>query len=47
MLLTQLLGLLTAFIGQNLTLSIVREVWPNAKLDDLDFGKGENNEERK
>ena len=37
-LLAQLLGLLVAFIGKNLTLSLVREVWPNAKLDDLEFG---------
>jgi hypothetical protein len=34
----QLLGLLVAFIGENLTLGLVREVWPNAKLDGLEFG---------
>jgi hypothetical protein len=46
-LLAQLLGLLVAFIGENLTLSLVREVRPKAPLDDLDFGKGENIEKRK
>ena len=38
MLLAQLLGLLVAFVGKNLTLRLVREVWPNSKLDGLDFG---------
>jgi hypothetical protein len=38
-LVAQLLGLLTAFIGQTLTLRFVREVWPEVPLDDLDFGK--------
>jgi hypothetical protein len=33
----QLLGLLVAFIGENLTLGLVREVWPNATLDGLAF----------
>ena len=37
-LLAQLLGLLVAFIGENLTLRVVREVWPQAPLDDLDLG---------
>ena len=40
-LLAQLLGLLVAFIGESLTLRLVREVWPQLPLDDLDFGKGE------
>src|SRR5580698_10873293 len=35
-LLAQLLGLLVAFIGGNLTLRLVREVWPKASLDDFD-----------
>ena len=39
-LLAQLLGLLLAFIGENLTVRLVREVWPNLSLSDLDFGKG-------
>jgi len=38
-LLAQLLGLLVAFIGENLTLRLVREVWPKLSLDDLGFGK--------
>ena len=37
-LLAQLLGLLVAFIGENLTLRLVREVWPKLSLNDLDFG---------
>jgi hypothetical protein len=36
-----LLGLLVAFIGENLTLRMVRDVWPKLSLNDLDFGKGE------
>ena len=39
-LLAQLLGLLVAFIGKNLTLSLVREAWPKVRLDDLDFDDG-------
>ena len=31
-LLTQLLGLLVAFIGENLTVRLVQEVWPKLKL---------------
>jgi hypothetical protein len=38
-LLAQLLGLLVAFIGENLTLRLVRDVWPKLSLDNLDFGK--------
>ena len=43
-LLAQLLGLLVAFIGEKLTLRLVREVWPQVPLDDLDFGKGGKDE---
>jgi hypothetical protein len=46
-LLAQLLGLLVAFIGENLTLHLVREVWPKLSLTDLDFGKGDKNEKAK
>ena len=42
-LLAQLLGLLVAFIGENLTLRMVREVWPKIPLQDLDFGNAEKN----
>ena len=43
-LLAQLLGLLVAFIGERLTLSLVREIWPRIPLNDLDFGNGDKNE---
>ena len=46
-LLAQLLGLLVAFIGEDLTLRLVREVWPKLPLNDLDFGKGDKNEKAK
>ena len=38
-LLAQLLGSLVAFIGEDLTLHLVREVWLNIPINDLDFGK--------
>jgi len=38
-LLAQLLGSLVAFIGEDLTLHLVREVWPNIPIDDFDFGE--------
>ena len=38
-LLAGLLGLLAAFIGEKLTLQLVREVWPKLSLNDLDFSK--------
>jgi hypothetical protein len=37
-LVAQLLALLQAFIGENLTLQLVREVWPEMSADDLDAG---------
>jgi hypothetical protein len=40
----QLLGLLVAFIGENLTVSLVRDVWPKARLTTVDFGNGVKNE---
>jgi hypothetical protein len=43
-LLAQLLGLLVAFIGENLTLRLVREIWPGIPVGDLDFGNGGKNE---
>src|SRR5215210_1553871 len=47
-LLAQLLGLLVTFIGEKLTLSLVREVWPSAKLDGLAFDtERKKNEKRK
>ena len=46
-LLAQLLGLLVAFIGESLTLRLVREVWPKVPLNDLDLGNGGKNEKTK
>jgi hypothetical protein len=46
-LLAQLLGLLVTFIGEDLTLRLVREVWPKLSLNSLDFGKGDKNEKPK
>jgi len=46
-LLAQLLGLLVAFIGENLTLRLVREIWPKAPLNDLDFRIGHEYEKTK
>lgn len=42
-LVAQLLDLLVAFIGEKLMLRIVCDVWPKLSLNDLDFGKGDNN----
>jgi hypothetical protein len=46
-LLAQLLGLLVAFIGEELTLRLVLEVWPKLSLNDLDLGTGDKNEKAK
>jgi hypothetical protein len=43
----QLLGLLGAFIGEHLTLSLVRETWPDLAAGDLDFNQGNQNEKTK
>ena len=40
-LLAQLLGLLVDFVGENLTLRLVREVWPKLPLDDFDFDESD------
>lgn len=40
-LLAELLGLLHAFIGETLTLRLLRETWPNAVFDDCESGEGE------
>lgn len=37
--LAQLLGLLVAFIGENLTLRMMGNVWPKLALTDLNFGE--------
>lgn len=46
-LVAQLLGLLLAFIGENLTLRLLREVWPRVPLDDLVFDNVERYEKTK
>jgi len=46
-LLAQLLGLLVAFVGENLTLRLVLEVWPKVPLDSLEFGNGGEYEKTK
>jgi hypothetical protein len=45
-LVAQLLGLLATFIGEDLTLRFVREVWPKLAIDNLDSAKGSKNEEQ-
>jgi len=42
-----LLGLLATFIGEDLTLQLVREVGPKQLLNDLDLGKRDKNEKGK
>jgi hypothetical protein len=46
-LLAQLLGLLTAFIGPSLTLRLVGEIWPKISLAGVDFAHGDENEKSK
>jgi hypothetical protein len=43
-LLAQLLGLLVAFIGENLTLRLVNEVWPKVPANDFDLVNGVESE---
>lgn len=42
-LVAQLLGLLVSFIGEKLTLQLVREIWPKLSVNDLELGKGDQN----
>ena len=46
-LLAQLLGLLVAFIGENFTLRLVREVWPKVPLKGLNFSNGGKYEKKR
>ncbi len=46
-LLAELIGLLIAFIGKNLTVRLLSEVWPKAPLNHLDFGEGGKNDKAK
>ncbi len=40
-LISQLLGLLVAFIGESLTLQLLREAWPKLSVDHSNFGDGD------
>ncbi len=42
-----LLGLLATFIGEDLTLQLLRDVEPKLLLNELDLGKRDNNEKAK
>jgi hypothetical protein len=46
-LLARLLGLMATFIGANLTARLVRDVWPKLSLEDLDFGRGDEDEKQR
>ena len=39
-LISRLLGLLFIFLGEALTLSLLRDAWPGASLDDRNSGNG-------
>jgi hypothetical protein len=43
-LVAHLLGMLSAFVGERLTLRQVREVWPQVPLSDLEYGKKHKHE---
>jgi hypothetical protein len=40
-LVSHLLGLMVAFVGENLTVRMVRELWPKLPLSDVHFDKGD------
>jgi hypothetical protein len=40
----RLLGLLLMFLGEALTLNLLRDAWPGAAFGDRNWGKGEENE---
>jgi len=44
-LVAELVGLMIAFIGEDLTVRLVREVWPDASLDDCESKQGIKNEQ--
>lgn len=46
-LVTNLLTLLDTFIGENLTVRLVSEVWPKLRLPDSNTGPGDKNEKTK
>jgi hypothetical protein len=45
-LVAQLLGLLVAFIGEKITLRLVREGWPNVAFNDLEMDDEDKNENK-
>ena len=45
-LVAQLLGLLVAFVGEKITLRLVREGWPKVAFYDLEIDDGDNNENK-
>jgi hypothetical protein len=46
-LLAQLLGMLFAMIGVDLTLRLVRDIWPNLSFGDSNLGNGDADEKEK
>ena len=47
LLLSRLLGLLVTFIGENLTLRLMHQIWPDIPLNDLAFDDGNQREKAK
>jgi hypothetical protein len=45
-LVAQLLGLLVAFVGEKITLRLVREGWPKVAFNDLEMDDGDKNENK-
>ena len=45
--LARLLGLMVLLIGENLTIRLLTDVWPEVSLNDLNFGSGGKYEEAK
>ena len=46
-LLAQLLGLIGTFIGEDLTMQLIRDAWPKLVLNDVYFSTGDANESEK
>lgn len=46
-LLTNILGLLVAFIGQTLTVRLIDQVWPQLSSSDANLGSAEQQEDAK
>jgi hypothetical protein len=39
---SRLLGLLLIFLGESLMMNLIRDIWPDAAVDDSNFGNGRN-----